>query len=79
MAASFKGGPAPLWLAARRLTDCVCPSKKLVAKRVRGETFGYLRHFLISCVSDVGQREAREVGEEAASYVSNVKKKTSPP
>jgi 6-phosphofructokinase 1 len=41
---------------------------KLGANRVRGDTFGYLQRSFIGCVSDVDQREAREVGEKAVSY-----------
>ena len=36
---------------------------KLGIKRVRGDTLGYLQRSFIGCVSDVDQREAREVGE----------------
>jgi 6-phosphofructokinase 1 len=35
---------------------------------VRGDTFGYLQRSFIGCVSDVDQREAREVGEKAVQY-----------
>jgi 6-phosphofructokinase 1 len=41
---------------------------KLGITRVRGDTFGYLQRSFIGCVSDVDQREAREVGEKAAQY-----------
>jgi 6-phosphofructokinase 1 len=41
---------------------------KLNIKRVRSDTFGYLQRSFIGCVSDVDQREAREVGERAAHY-----------
>ncbi|HOA15516.1 MAG TPA: 6-phosphofructokinase [Bacillota bacterium] len=37
-------------------------------KRVRSDTFGYLQRSFIGCVSDVDQREAREVGEKAAQF-----------
>ena len=37
-------------------------------KRVRGDTFGYLQRSFIGCVSDLDQREAREVGEEAVQF-----------
>ncbi len=37
-------------------------------KRVRGDTFGYLQRSFLGCVSDVDQREAREVGEKAVQY-----------
>lgn len=36
--------------------------------RVRTDTFGYLQRSFLGCVSDVDQREAREVGEKAAQY-----------
>jgi 6-phosphofructokinase 1 len=35
---------------------------------VRGDTFGYLQRSFAGCVSDVDQREAREVGEKAVQY-----------
>ena len=41
---------------------------KLRIKRVRGDTFGYLQRSFIGCVSDVDQREAREVGEKAVQF-----------
>ena len=41
---------------------------KLGIKRVRGDTFGYLQRSFLGCVSDVDQREAREVGEKAVQY-----------
>jgi 6-phosphofructokinase len=41
---------------------------KLKIKRVRGDTFGYLQRSFVGCVSDVDQREAREVGEKAVQY-----------
>lgn len=41
---------------------------KLGIKRVRSDTFGYLQRSFMGCVSDVDQREAREVGERAAHY-----------
>ncbi len=37
-------------------------------RRIRGDTFGYLQRCFVGCVSDVDQREAREVGEKAAQY-----------
>ena len=37
-------------------------------KRIRGDTFGYLQRSFLGCVSDVDQREAREVGEKAVQY-----------
>ncbi len=36
--------------------------------RVRGDTFGYLQRSFSGCVSDIDQREAREVGEKAVQY-----------
>ncbi|NLW20568.1 MAG: 6-phosphofructokinase [Clostridiales bacterium] len=42
--------------------------EKLGLKRVRSDTLGYLQRSFIGCVSDVDQREAREVGEKAAQY-----------
>ena len=41
---------------------------KLRINRVRGDTFGYLQRSFIGCVSDVDQREAREVGEKAVQF-----------
>ncbi len=41
---------------------------KLGYSRVRGDTFGYLQRSFVGCVSDVDQREAREVGEKAIQY-----------
>ena len=35
---------------------------------MRGDTFGYLQRSFIGCVSDVDQREAREVGEKAVQF-----------
>ena len=52
------------------LADLLCEEvkQKLGIKRVRGDTFGYLQRSFIGCVSDVDQREAREVGEKAVQY-----------
>lgn len=52
------------------LTDLLCDEikNKLGIKRVRGDTFGYLQRSFMGCVSDVDQREAREVGEKAVQY-----------
>ncbi len=52
------------------LTDLLCDEikSKLNIKRVRGDTFGYLQRSFIGCVSDVDQREAREVGEKAVQF-----------
>ena len=41
---------------------------KLKIKRVRSDTFGYLQRSFMGCVSDIDQREAREVGERAAHF-----------
>ena len=48
------------------LTDHI--KDQLNIKRVRGDTFGYLQRSFLGCVSDVDQREAREVGEKAVQY-----------
>ncbi|MBW7850149.1 MAG: 6-phosphofructokinase [Rhodospirillales bacterium] len=52
------------------LADLLCEEikAKLGIKRVRGDTFGYLQRSFVGCVSDVDQREAREVGEKAVQY-----------
>lgn len=52
------------------LADLLCEEikGKLGFKRVRGDTFGYLQRSFVGCVSDVDQREAREVGEKAVQY-----------
>lgn len=52
------------------LADLLCEEVKvkLGIKRVRGDTFGYLQRSFVGCVSDVDQREAREVGEKAVQY-----------
>jgi 6-phosphofructokinase 1 len=52
------------------LADLLCEEikTKLQIKRVRGDTFGYLQRSFIGCVSDVDQREAREVGEKAVQF-----------
>jgi 6-phosphofructokinase 1 len=52
------------------LADLLCEEikGKLGIKRVRGDTFGYLQRSFIGCVSDVDQREAREVGEKAVQF-----------
>ena len=41
---------------------------KLGYKRIRADTFGYLQRSFAGCVSDIDQREAREVGEKAVHY-----------
>ncbi|WP_394757012.1 6-phosphofructokinase [Rhodoferax sp.] len=52
------------------LADLLCEEikSKLKIKRVRGDTFGYLQRSFIGCVSDIDQREAREVGEKAVQF-----------
>ncbi len=52
------------------LADLLCEEikAKLGIKRVRGDTFGYLQRSFHGCVSDVDQREAREVGEKAVQF-----------
>jgi len=52
------------------LADLLCEEikAKLGIKRVRGDTFGYLQRSFLGCVSDVDQREAREVGEKAVQF-----------
>ncbi|GAC1420809.1 MAG: 6-phosphofructokinase [Burkholderiaceae bacterium] len=52
------------------LADLLCETIKsrLNLKRVRGDTFGYLQRSFLGCVSDVDQREAREVGERAVQF-----------
>ena len=51
---------------ADELTQLV--KNKLGYKRVRADTFGYVQRSFVGCVSDVDQREAREVGEKAVQY-----------
>jgi ATP-dependent phosphofructokinase / diphosphate-dependent phosphofructokinase len=52
------------------LADLLCEQIKtrLGIKRVRGDTFGYVQRSFIGCVSDIDQREAREVGEKAVQF-----------
>ena len=52
------------------LAELLCEQvkEKLGISRVRGDTFGYLQRSFAGCVSDVDQREAREVGEKAVQY-----------
>ena len=45
---------------------------KLKIKRVRGDTFGYLQRSFLGCVSDVDQREAREVAQKAVQFANDV-------
>ncbi|MEF3366453.1 6-phosphofructokinase [Methylocystis sp. 9N] len=51
---------------ADELTQLV--KDRLGYKRVRADTFGYVQRSFVGCVSDVDQREAREVGEKAVQY-----------
>lgn len=52
------------------LADLLCAlvRQRLQIKRVRADTFGYLQRSFVGCVSDVDQREAREVGEKAVQF-----------
>ncbi len=52
------------------LADLLCSEikAKLGIKRVRGDTLGYLQRSFLGCVSDVDQREARQVGENAVQF-----------
>lgn len=45
--------------------------EKLAIGRVRSDTFGYLQRSFMGCVSDVDQREAREVGEKGVQFAMN--------
>ena len=42
--------------------------KKTGLARVRADTLGYIQRSFLGCVSDIDQREAREVGEKAVHY-----------
>lgn len=52
------------------MADLLCEEirQKLKVKRVRGDTLGYVQRSFVGCVSDVDQREAREVGEKAVQF-----------
>lgn len=52
------------------LADLLCQEIKTRFKlsRVRGDTLGYLQRSFMGCVSDLDQREAREVGERAVQF-----------
>lgn len=52
------------------LADLLCQEIKtrLKLSRVRGDTLGYLQRSFMGCVSDLDQREAREVGERAVQF-----------
>jgi len=54
------------------LADLLCDAVRdnSSISRVRGDTFGYLQRSFLGCVSDVDQREAREVGERAVQFVA---------
>jgi 6-phosphofructokinase 1 len=54
------------------LADLLCDAikERLAIKRVRGDTFGYLQRSFLGCVSDVDQREAREVAERAVQFAA---------
>jgi 6-phosphofructokinase len=56
------GGSAVADLLTKLVKD------KLGYDRVRADTFGYLQRSFVGCVSDVDQREAREVGERAIQF-----------
>jgi 6-phosphofructokinase 1 len=58
------------------LADLLCEEikSKLKIKRVRGDTLGYLQRSFLGCVSDVDQREAREVGEKAVQFALQAKR-----
>ena len=53
--------------SAGALADLLCEEikAKLGIERARGDAFGFLERSFAGCVSDVDQREAREVGEFA--------------
>ncbi|WP_456312388.1 6-phosphofructokinase [Rhodovastum atsumiense] len=52
------------------LAELLCSEvkEKLGLSRVRGDTLGYLQRSFIGCVSDIDQREAREVAEKAVQF-----------
>jgi len=50
------------------LTDAI--KSRTDIKRVRGDTFGYLQRSFLGCVSEVDQREAREVGIKAVQFAA---------
>jgi 6-phosphofructokinase 1 len=57
-------------LAGNALADFLVQLVKdrLGYKRVRGDTFGYIQRSFAGVVSDVDQREARQVGEKAMQF-----------
>ena len=42
--------------------------ENLKISRVRGDTLGYMQRSFLGCVSEIDQREAREVGEKAVQF-----------
>lgn len=48
------------------LSNCIKDQLKI--SKVRSDTFGYLQRSFIGCVSDVDQKEAREVGKKAVEF-----------
>ncbi|CCQ73028.1 6-phosphofructokinase [Magnetospira sp. QH-2] len=48
------------------LSDAV--KEKTGIKRVRADTLGYMQRSFLGCVSDVDQREARQVGQRAVNF-----------
>lgn len=59
-----------VFLGGGALADLLCRIVKdrLSYSRVRGDTLGYIQRSFLGCVSDVDQKEAREVGEKAIQY-----------
>jgi len=51
------------------LTDAI--KQQTGISRVRGDTFGYLQRSFLGCVSDVDQREAREVGTRGVQFAAS--------
>ena len=51
------------------LTDAIKTNTDI--SRVRGDTFGYLQRSFLGCVSDVDQREAREVGAKGVQFAAS--------
>jgi len=51
------------------LTDAIKSNTDI--RRVRGDTFGYLQRSFLGCVSDVDQREAREVGAKGVQFAAS--------
>ncbi len=61
--------------------DLLCDEikAKLSIKRMRGDTFGKLQTYILGCMSDVDQREAREVGEKGGQLTCGARKTTRSP